>query len=104
MFRTPGACFFIRQNSLVQGTSPDRVGAETASSPAWYTRKSMSGKFRAALMMSRGWVVVVPRPPEGQSLVPAPPPPPGLSGPLEHGVGDLLVLPEPAAVEPLGGG
>ncbi len=41
---------------------------------------------------------------EGQALVEADAPDPELPGPLQHRIGDLLVVDEPAAIEPLGGG
>src|SRR5213592_1367582 len=49
-------------------------------------------------------MVIVRDGPEGESLMYAEAPYPERASLLEHGVGDLLVVDEPAVIEPLGGG
>jgi hypothetical protein len=103
MFLRPGSFCFIRQKSLVHGTSADWLDAGTVSKPGVVGHEVEVGKIPGRLdEIAR--VVVVGHRPQGQPLVQADAPHPELARPLEHGIGDLLVVDEPPAIEALGGG
>ena len=88
---------------MVQGTSPDGFGAVDTEQPGVVdeevdVREVLGGLDEVARM------VVVGDGPERQALVDAEAPDAELAGLLEHRVGDLLVVQEPAAIEALGRG
>src|SRR5438105_3166512 len=85
------------------GDVPRRAGRRHAEQPG-VVDEEVDVREIGGRLDQVAWMVVVRNGSEGQSLVSAEAPHAERTGLLEHGIGDLLVVDEPASIEPLGGG